>query len=134
MTSRTNADPKCVSRVQSSPRQSPFMAATEAVCGIHSLRSTRLKLGEGTDDRKRYARVTYIRARSSHVNSELDHIVMIRVGVKYECLRVQRDMLWCENECSYLPCDMPWCENECSHVPTRYALVCKMYVCICYMI
>ena len=110
------------------------MAVTEAVCGTHSLRVTRLKPGERTHDTKRYARVTYIRARSRLVNSELDPIVMIRIGVIYECLRVQRDMLWCENERLYVPCDMPWCENECLHVPTQYALVCKMYVCIGYTI
>ena len=131
---RTNADPKCASRAQSSPRQSPFMAVTEAVCGIHSLRVTRIKLGERADDTKRYARMTYIGARSRPVNSELDPFAMIRGGMKYECLRTQRDMLWCENELSYVPCDIPWCENECSHVPTRYALVCKMYVHICYTI
>ena len=98
MTSRTNADPKCASRVQSSSRQSPFIAVSEVVCGIHSLRVRRLKFIERTDDTKRYARVTHIRSRSRLVNSELDPIAMIRVGVKCECLRVQRDMLWCENE------------------------------------
>ena len=132
--SHTNAGPKCASRVQSSPRQSPLTAVTEAVCGTHSLRATRLKLGETADDTKRYTRTTYIGARSRPVNSELDPIAMKRGGMKYECSRTQRDMLWCENEHSYVLCDTPWCENECSHVPTRYVLVCKMYIHICYMI
>ena len=119
---------------KSSPRQSPFMAVKEAVCGTHSLRATRLKLGETADDTKRYTRTTYIGARSRPVNSELDPIAMTRGGMKYECSRTQRNMLWCENERSYVLCDMPWCENECSHVPTRYVMVCKMYVRVCYTI
>ena len=92
------------------------MAVTEAVCGIHSLRAARIKLTGRTDNMKHYAQVAYIRARSCLVNSELDPIVVIRFGVKCECLRVQRVMQWCENECSYVPCDILWCEIECSHV------------------
>ena len=52
------------------------------------------------------------------VNSKLDPIVTIRVGVKYVCLRVQRDTLRCENERSYVPWDMLWCEKwmfACTH-------------------
>ena len=54
--------------LQSSSRQSPFVAVTDAVCGTHSLRVTRFRRIEETDDMKRYARTTYIRARSCLVN------------------------------------------------------------------
>ena len=134
--------------VQNSSRQSPFVDVTVALCGTHSLRATRLKRIERTDNMERYARVTYIRVRSCLVNSELDSIVVIRFGVRCECVRVQCDMLWCENECSYLPCNMLWRQNECSHVPynmlwcakcmftcnIHYALVWKMNVCMYHVI
>ena len=54
--------------VQSSFQQIPCVAATEAVCGTHSLRATRLKLIESTNEMKPYARVTFLKARSSVVN------------------------------------------------------------------
>ena len=92
--------------VQSSSRQNPFVAVTDVFCGTHSPRVTRLECFERTDDMKHYARATYIRARSCLVNSELNLIAEIRSGVKCECVRVQCDMLWCENECSYVLCDM----------------------------
>ena len=65
----------------------------------------------------RYAQGTYIRVRSCLVNSELNPIVVIRFGVKCECVRVQHDISWYENECSYIPCHMLCCENICLHVP-----------------
>ena len=82
------------------------MAVTDAFCGTHSMHVTRLKRIEGADDMKRYARATYDRARSRLLNSELNLIVEIRFGVKCECVRVQRDMLWSENECSYVLCEI----------------------------
>ena len=103
--------------VQSSLCQSPFVAVRLAVCGINSLCVMCLILGERVVSTKRYTWVTYIRACSCLVNSEHNPNVVIHYGVKYKCLRVQCDMLWCENECSYEPCDMPWCENERSYVP-----------------
>ena len=79
--------------MQSSSRQSPFVAVTDAVSGTHSLRATRFRRFEEMDDMKRYARTTYIRARSCLVNSGLDPIAAIRFGVKRECVRVQHDMI-----------------------------------------
>ena len=124
------------------------MAVTDAVCGTHSLRATRPRRIEETDDMRRYARATYIRALSCLVNSGLEPIAAIRFGVKRECVRVQHDMLWYETERSYSPRHMLWYENVCSHVPydmvwcarcmlactVQYALVCNMSVCMYHMI
>ena len=44
--------------VQSSFQQIPHVAVTEAVCGTHSLRATRISCIERTDNIKPYARVT----------------------------------------------------------------------------
>ena len=134
--------------VQSSSRQTPFVAVTGAAYGNHSLRATRIRRIEGTDDMKGYARTTYIRARSCLVNSGLNPIAAICFGVKRECVRLQHEMVWYENECLYLPCDMLWYENVCLHVPydmlwcarymftctIQYALVCNMNVCMYHMI
>ena len=114
------------------------MAVTEAVCSTHSLRVTRLNLAETTDDTKHYARVTYIRACSRLVNFKLDPIVMIHIGMKYEFLRAQHDILWCENEflcmyhviclgvkmnvCMYLH-DMLWCAKCMFTYAIQYDLV-----------
>ena len=116
--------------VQSSSRQNPFVAVTDVFCGTHSPRVTRLECFERTDDMKHYARATYIRARSCLVNSELDLIAEIRSGVKCECVRVQCDMLWCENECSYVLCDMLWYEKCMFACTIWYALVRNIYVCM----
>ena len=67
--------------MQSSSRQSPFVAVTDAVCGTHKVRATRLRRIEETDDMKHYARTTYIRARLCLVNSGLDPIAAIRFGM-----------------------------------------------------
>ena len=134
VTSHTNAGPKCASRVQK-------LASPESVFGCNrgGLRYSQPAWYAPQTWWKNW-RHDWLRTSDIHqssltpVISELDPIVMKRGGMKYECSRTQRDMLWCENERSYVLCDMPWCENECSHVPTRYVLVCKMYVHICYTI
>ena len=122
--------------VQSSSWQNPFLAATDAFGGTRSLRALRFEQIEGTDDMKRYARATYISARSCLVNSALDLFVEIRFGVKCECVLVQRDMLWSENECSYVLCEILWYEKRMFACTIWYALVCKINVrmrcAICY--
>ena len=148
MTSRTNADPKCVSWCAK-------LVSTESVCGCNR-RSFR------HSQPARYALQTFrrngrhetLRTNDIHQSSLMPCKLRTRpyrgnmLWYERECVRVQHDMLWYENECSYSSRDMLWYENVCSHVPydmlwcarcmftytVQYALVCNMNVCMYHMI
>ena len=69
---------------------------------------------------KYYVQVTNVSARLCHVNSELDSTLIVYFGLQNEFLFVLWNMLWCA-KCMFV-CTM------------KYALVCKMNVCLYYEI
>ena len=72
------------------PSERHIQSATETACGTHSLRVAGIKHIPRTEDKKGYARMTFIMARSCLVQSELVLTLFINFDEFHVC-----QMFWC---------------------------------------